>query len=398
MWDSAVSVLVIQEGVKAVESKYVLMHKRTEVAEVFINEMIVGISKIGDVINADHLPPGTAKKGKADHRALNEWWTGRSIPASRSGLKNALDNLGISNARSLLTQSYGLSLSDHYWIKPAGTSLTWDDMNFFENDFSEDIGNILFGGPVSGDMSFISPDNTSDGWLKKRWKISGGKRILLKAGSDPFQQEPFNEVIASALMKRLDVPHVRYETVWIDDAPYSVCENFLSTETELVSAHRIMQIKPKPNHQNSYEHFLECCVTAGMKKSNVIAFIDRMLTVDYIIANQDRHFNNFGFIRNAETLEYISPAPVYDSGTSLFYNKPVKRIETYESKPFRTDPEEQLKLVTSFDWFDASKLNGFTDEVGDILYPLMETGFIDYTRIKKIEDIIAARIEKIAGR
>jgi len=379
-----------------VESKYVLMHKNTEVAEVFINEMIGGISKIGDVINADHLPPGTAKKGNSDHRALNEWWTGRSIPASRSGLKNALDNLGISNARLLLTKSYGLSLSDHYWIKPAGTSLTWDDMNFFENDFSEDIGNILFGGVVSENMSFISPDNTSDGWLKKRWKISDGKRILLKAGSDPFEQEPFNEVIASALMKRLNVPHVSYEIVWIDDSPYSVCENFLSTETELVSAHRIMQITPKPNHQNSYEHFLNCCVIAGMKKSDVIAFIDRMLTVDYIIANQDRHFNNLGFIRNAETLEYISPAPVYDSGTSLFYNKPVKRIENYESKPFRTDPEEQLKLVTSFDWFDASKLNGFTDEVGEILYPLMETGFIDYARIKKIEDIIAARIDHIA--
>ncbi len=197
-------------------------------------------------------------------------------------------------------------------------------------------------------------------------------------------------------MKRLDVPHVRYEIVWIDDTPYSVCENFLSTETELVSAHRIMQITPKPNHQNSYEHFLNCCNIAGMKKSDVIAFIDRMLTVDYIIANQDRHFNNFGFIRNAETLEYISPAPVYDSGTSLFYNKPVKRIETYESKPFRTDPEEQLKLVTSFDWFDESKLNGFTDEVGEILYPLMETGFIDYARIKKIKDIIAARIDHIA--
>ena len=378
------------------ESKYILMHKRTEVAEIFINEMIGGISQIGDVINADHLPPGTSKNGKADHRALNEWWTGRSIPASRSGLKSALETLGVSNVRSLLTKSYGLSLSDHYWIKPAGASLTWDDMNFFENDFSEDIGNILFGGAVSENMSFISPDNTSDGWLKKRWKISDGKRILPKAGSDPFEQEPFNEVIASALMKRLNVPHVSYEIVWIDDSPYSVCENFLSTETELVSAHRIMQITPKPNHQNSYEHFLNCCVIAGMKKSDVIAFIDRMLTVDYIIANQDRHFNNFGFIRNAETLEYISPAPVYDSGTSLFYNKPVKRIENYESKPFRTDPEEQLKLVTSFDWFDASELNDFTNEAGEILYPLMETGFIDYARIKKIKDIIAARIDHIA--
>ena len=28
----------------------------------------------------------------------------------------------------------------------------------------------------------MSPDNTTDGWLKKRWTVMDGKRCLLKGG------------------------------------------------------------------------------------------------------------------------------------------------------------------------------------------------------------------------
>ena len=40
-------------------------------------------------------------------------------------------------------------------------------------------------------MDFSSPDNTTDGNLKKRWKTMDGKRCLVKGGSDPFRQQPF---------------------------------------------------------------------------------------------------------------------------------------------------------------------------------------------------------------
>jgi hypothetical protein len=38
----------------------------------------------------------------------------------------------------------GLSLSDHYWFKPVKSDFTWEQVNHFDNDFSEDIGNYLF--------------------------------------------------------------------------------------------------------------------------------------------------------------------------------------------------------------------------------------------------------------
>ena len=76
-----------------------------------------------------------------------------------------------------------------------------------------------------------------------------------------------------------------------------------------------------------------------------------MIVLDYIIANEDRHFNNFGLLRDPETLEWLGAAPIYDSGTSLWYDTPTKAIphSDVESKPFKRKHGEQLKLVSSFD-------------------------------------------------
>lgn len=48
-----------------------------------------------------------------------------------------------------------------------------------------------------------------------------------------------------------------------------------------------------------------------MGVKNIEKFLDRMIVLDYIIANEDRHFNNFGLLRNAETLEWSGAAPIF---------------------------------------------------------------------------------------
>lgn len=95
-----------------------------------------------------------------------------------------------------------------------------------------------------------------------------------------------------------------------------------------------------------------------------------MITTDYIIANIDRHYNNFGFIRNADTLEFKGIAPIYDSGTSLWFNKADKMItpdKPIEAKPFKQTQEKQIKLVEKFDWLNFSALKGFEEEASAIL-------------------------------
>jgi len=352
---------------------YTLMHKNIPVTDMVLD--VTGfIAKLLKVHDEQHLPVGVKiHTSGADRKGLNDWWLGRSIPTSRDGLQGALIALGVSSSTLLIEKCLGLSLSDHYWVRPQNFDLKWDDINFFQNDFSEDVGRILFGeepknvlGTDARDIDFISPDNTSDGWLKKKWIISNGKRYLMKAGSGVFEQEPFNEVIATALMQRLGIPHIPYTLAWDNDKPYSLCENFVTTETELVPAWRIVQSSKRRNEDSWLVHLLRSCEGLGIDPLQTQSNLDKMLTLDYIIANEDRHYNNFGFLRNPDTLEWLGFAPIFDSGTSLWYN--TQNVGSrVESKPFKKTHAEQIKLVQDFTWFDFDALDGFALECNEIL-------------------------------
>jgi hypothetical protein len=95
-----------------------------------------------------------------------------------------------------------------------------------------------------------------------------------------------------------------------------------------------------------------------------------MLAVDYLIVNEDRHFNNLGALRDADTLEWIGLAPVFDCGTSLWHDRPTAMVcplGKSPSKTFLSSHDEQIRLTGDFGWHGMAVLEG-TDEVfSDIL-------------------------------
>ena len=379
---------------------YTLMHKNICVADIGIDEDTGVISRIGDVYAKEHLPLGTVHimqhREIVDKAVLNKWWTGRSIPASRAGISDALEALGIYNTEMLLTKCLGLSLSDHYWVKPSGSDMTWESVNFFDNDFSADMGDVLFGSSVkSVNFNYSSPDITSDGNLQKRWKIADGKRCLMKSGTSPFRQEPFNEVIASLILERLGIEHIPYTLAWMDDKPYSVCNSFVTKTSELISAARVMQIRPKANDENGCLHLVNICKSFGI---DIVPMLDRMIVFDYIIANEDRHYGNFGLLRDPETLEWIGAAPIFDNGTSLWHDRLTSQIPTADliCKPFKKTHGEQLSLVTSFGWLDLSALDGIEDDIFSIFDDEKARKYIDSGRAEMITLQVRKRINRLS--
>lgn len=371
-----------------------LMHKRLAVAELELNEATGSIQGIGSVWMPGHLPVGTCTvSGKADRIALNEWWLNRSIPASRPGIREALEALGVAGTGLLALRGHGFSLSDHYWLRTPGSGVTWDQVSFFDNPFSADVGDVLFGRPRKEDgFDFRSPDNTTDGALKKRWKIINGRRCLVKGGSGPFQQQPFNEVIASGIMGRLGIPHAPYTLIWDDGLPCSVCEDFVSPCTELVSAWRIMRTAERDEGTSVYRHFVNCCQTLGA--GDIVPALDRMIVLDYLVANEDRHLNNFGLLRNPVTLEWLGMAPIFDSGSSLGYNKTAERIgvgEDVACKPFERRHTEQLKLVSTFDWLDLDALS----DIGPLIRETLSDGRVqEFVGGERVEAIVGSAEER----
>jgi hypothetical protein len=336
---------------------YILMHKTHEVAEIHVHEQSATIIAVGEVFDPARIPVGS------DAENLNDWWRWRSIPASRQHIREALMNLGVATTEKLLTKCLGLSLSDQYWINPIGGLLDWREVNFFDNPFSEDVGAALFGEkPKNGVLDFASPDSTSDGWLQKKWVIAENSRILIKGGSDPFQQEPANEAFASLIMERLGINHIPYAIMSAGGRFYSACENFVTSETDLVSALQLHNSQKQRENESRYEHIIRCAESFGM--SGIGAALDKMIVLDYLIINSDRHHGNFGFIRNADTLEWLGMAPIYDSGTSMCHDKAnfTEPAPPNRMFAFRADHEDQIKLVKDFSWLDLAKLDGVANE------------------------------------
>lgn len=376
--------------------KFTLMHKNIPVLDADLDEVTSSIRKVCIVYNLAHLPLGTAlKHGGVDRAALNLWWIDRSIPASRSGIRRALETLRIPNTQILLPRCFGLSLSDQYWVKPDGSELHWEQINFFTNSFSEDIGNVLLGKATEGTaFDFRSPDNTSDGCLKKRWKIIDGKRCLMKAGNNPFMQQPFNEVAATIVAARLGIRHVPYTLLWEDGLPYSVCKDFITPDTDLVSAWRVMQSIKKDSSTSVYRHYLNCCESLGIR--GMEHTLDQMIVLDYLIANEDRHQNNFGLIRDANTLQWLGAAPIFDSGSSLGYDKlpnQMSALHAVECKPFKKTHAEQLKLVTSFGWIEFDKLRGVEEELRQVFDQAGE--YMDEIRKTAIISAFSSRLRNL---
>ena len=375
---------------------YTLMHKDIPVADLTLDETTGSIQRIDALFRGGHLPVGVSvRRGMADRAALNAWWTDRFIPSARSGLVDALSQLGFPNPQQVISRNLGLSLSDHYWVKPASSNLSWSEVNFFENGFSPDVGDALLGklNKASG-IDLRSPDWTCDGNLRKRWAILDGKRCLVKAGSGPFQQQPFNEVIAYKMADRLGIPHIPYALLWDEGLPYSVCEDFVTPNTELIPAWRVMQVQKKDNQTSVYQHCRNCCEKLGVP--NVTHARDQMMVLDYLIANEDRHFNNFGLLRNPDTLEWLGPAPIYDSGSSLGYDKLTPQIRSGRNitcKPFKRTHQDQLRLVTSFDWLDLSKLGGIDQDIREVFTGAGE--FIDKERVEAIVASVNQRIQML---
>lgn len=75
------------------------------------------------------------------------------------------------------------------------------------------------------------------------------------------------------------------------------------------------------------------------------------IITDFIISNSDRHLNNFGILRDSSSLKWVSYAPLFDSGNSMFYKSsyiPVDRaLLKLEVTSFRSKELQLLRYVTN---------------------------------------------------
>lgn len=350
-------------------TEYTLMNKNTPVLDLrFCYKRGGYIEDIIKLHNPEYAPLGLVGDDKhIDTDSLSDWWEDRCLPDSRLNVERILEALQL-RKQELILQSLGLSLSDQYWLKPLNSDLQWQDVNFFHNDFSDKVGKLFFSGQTSpADRQSIrqsySPDYSANGFLNKYWTIEAGERVLLKGSFGPFTQQAYNEVIASEILRSLDCDH--YVTYYLQ-GENSLCKNFINDHTEYIPASLIRRRLPPKEGETYWRHFHRCCQVLGFAESMQQA-LDYILPFDYLIANEDRNFGNFGVIRDVETLKILGVAPIFDNGNSLWYNQLDISNTGVKAYPFELDQEKQIKLVHNKAIFPINKVSRLADIIQRVL-------------------------------
>ena len=384
--------------------KCILMNKNTEILTAKYDEEIKGFSEIIEIKNTDYAPLILKKAYERQDNFrlnLNNWFKGRGIPNWRDKLDILLARLNISTPEELLDKAFGLSLSDQYWIKPLDSNIMYDDINFFDHDFdSAEFLEASFSNDsksITSESALKTPNNTTDGMLKKSWIIENNRRYLLKGGYKNDILQPFNEVLASMICERLGFCHVNYSLDVVKNKVVSKCECFIDKNTELVPASQIMYGTIKHQNKEDYNEYIKILEENGIE--NAREKVENMYILDFLIMNEDRHLNNFGIIRDVNTLKWLDVAPIFDNGQAL-------NMTIYGSDEIAVNGEGRLfynivlfddiiKVVKNIKRIDVSKLDGVTEEFDKLLHQYQNVTGISDDRINKLCILLNRQIRKL---
>ena len=342
--------------------KAVLMSKNTPLLLVLLeNNMVVKIIK---VINDEKLP--FSLKDNLNIKSINTWIKKRLISDSREGFAEAKKVfMEINDFGSMF------SLTDQYWFK-FGNKQTWEEGNFFNKRYDRNFGYMFFY-PWEVEKSRLglpSPDMTTNGLTRKRWIQNKGEfnSYLIKSRDKDGVQDPINEVIASKFLKNMNfIDVVEYDLI-IDGLRFSsMCPNFIDENTEFVPASHICINMSKKSKLDFFGYLVQRCNELGLK--NADDFLNRMITADYLIKNVDRHYGNFGFIRDVESGKLIKFAPLFDFGLS-FTNKEERKTR----KHFFSEERVKEALKYTKDKYKISIAQKDKESLLEVLdyYPFME--------------------------
>lgn len=252
-----------------------------------------------------------------------------------------------------------------------------------------------------------SPDAALGGNLPKRWELRDGRRMLVKSGKRANMfVEPVCELLATKLCELILEPddYVPYEVErysWPVEF-LSTCPCMVDANTELVSAFDVARSHVCRNDCSRYENYCRACEAHGL--TDIRSALAKMLIVDHVIANFDRHWGNFGVLIDSETRTWLRAAPLYDNGESFYCNRLqpeeiTRPLRSMGLMPFSTRIDEQLtRYVEDLAWLDMDRLREFPDIVGQTLQmsamvanaPGRVDAIVEATR-SRIEDVAQAR-------
>lgn len=310
---------------------------------------------------------------------------------NREYLDKLLEQMQIKSISGYLDVSYGLSLNDTLWFKPADSddSINWANLNLYDNEFNETIAHFAFSGHgLAGiHMRATSPEYGTNGMLPKCWhREDDGQIYLYKGGTSGCcntGNEPYSEYMCSCVLEAMEMPNfVKYTLKKYHESLVSSCKLFTSKEVGYT---------PLCNHFNPQD-FMD--IVNKFTELRLRDEFENLMVFDALVYNTDRHLNNYGFLTDNDTSRIVGMAPIFDNGLGMLpYYTMDKSIADYAQKY-----DYQNSGLSNKDIFDLclherhkkmiSRLAGFHFPK----HPLFD---LPEERVIRLEDLLQRRVQYI---
>ena len=255
------------------------------------------------LVPAGEFPPGFDE--------IEQFIESRNYAKHKNHLKKWLAEWGMDTMQGFLDVTHGLSLNDTLWFRKKRSGLSWNDVSLYRNEFSDVAAHTAFETGLHGlRLSSTSPEFTSEGSFAKCWIREDDIYLYKKNGSGmEADYEAYSEYYAGQLAGILCKDSVSYDLTEFKGSVTSRCRMFTSESVGFMPLYKYLD----GNRHYSYQEILELMRGYGLEED-----YRRLIVLDGIIFNPDRHFGNLGFLVDNETFDILGLAPAFDHNMALF--------------------------------------------------------------------------------
>ena len=278
--------------------------------EIMSGDTVVAVWKDNrlSVVNEILLPLYLKRYPDAD-----AWLATRAIDAHRTHsrlLKKAL-RMSEKDDVSTALRANGVTITDNYWVREPGSDTLYRDVCFdakyFKKKVSQAIAKLALSGSSSS-FNYVANNNrtaalelTNIGSFEKCWKNTDGHWWLYKTAN---HNERFSELFVYHLCAKIGIPCAVYERheQWIKSLDF--------TDGKL-------NFEPAFSFMGDEEDYEKTIDTLQTLCPQAIPDYTRMIFLDALVMNPDRHTANFGLLRDQSDGTLIGLAPLFDHNMAL---------------------------------------------------------------------------------
>lgn len=236
---------------------------------------------------------------------FNYWCAGRVLTLDRQYAKEILNSIGALQAttdrdRAKISLTYRcVSLTDVFWVREMGDTVTFEDVNLYDNHLSNAFVDIsLRGKQMTANNQEMAKDLSTGGCFPKAWVRREDGFYLYKDGGSRAVED---ELLASKIARCFDCPQVLYDEDIYEGEKVSV-SRIITTKSYSIVPMSAFQVYTM-NQDLDFRKEILSLDAHGYYMMNIL---------DYLTGNTDRHWGNWGVLVDNTVNRPVSLHPLMD--------------------------------------------------------------------------------------